>query len=72
MEFINLHTLVICHNPIFGRVRMTLTLPKWGLGSLPRLLKLQSLIVGVKKIYIGIFFISLKSYRSADVKNGLG
>ncbi len=29
-------------------VRMTLTLPKWGLGSPPELPKLQSSIAGVK------------------------
>jgi hypothetical protein len=52
-------------------VRMTLTLPKWGLGSPPRLSKLQSLIVGVKRPRIGVFFISLESYESVDVENEL-
>ncbi len=51
--------------------RMTLTLPKWGLRSLPRLLKLQSSIAGVKTPCIEAFFISLKSYQNVDVENGL-
>jgi hypothetical protein len=50
---------------------MTLTLLKWGLGSPPRLLKLQSLIAGVKTPRFGVFFISLENYRNVDVKNGL-
>jgi hypothetical protein len=50
---------------------MTLTLPKWGLGSPPKLLKLQSLIVGVKTPCLEAFFMSLKSYGSVNVENGL-
>jgi len=50
---------------------MTLTLPKWGLGSLLRLPKLQSLITGVKTPHLEAFFISLESYQSVDVQNGL-
>jgi hypothetical protein len=58
--------------PYFWKSRkMTLTLPKWGLGSPSGLSKLQSLIVGVKTPYIEVFFISLKSYRCVDVENGL-
>ncbi len=49
-------------------VKMTFTLPKWGLGSPSRLLKLQSEIAGVKTPRIGVFFISLKSYESVDVE----
>jgi len=49
---------------------MKLTLPKWGLGNPPGLPKLQSLIVGVKTLRIGVFFISLESFRSIDVENG--
>jgi len=52
-------------------VRMTLTLPKWGLGSPSRLLKFQSLIARVKTPRLEAFFISLKRYRSVDVENGL-
>jgi hypothetical protein len=52
-------------------VKMKLTLPKWGLGSPPRLPKLQSLIVGVKTPHLEAFFISLESYWSVDVENGL-
>jgi hypothetical protein len=51
--------------------RMTPSLPKWGLGSLPGLSKLQSSIAGVKTPCIEAFFISLKSYQSVDVENGL-
>ncbi len=39
-------------------VRMTLTLPKWGLGSPPGLPNLQSWIAGVKTPRIRVFFIS--------------
>jgi len=54
-----------------GSVRMKLTLPKLGHGSPPRLPKLQRSIAGVKTPPIGVFFISLKSYWSVDVENGL-
>jgi hypothetical protein len=47
-------------------VKMKLTLPKWELGSLPGLPKLQSSIAGVKTPHIEAFFISLESYRSID------
>jgi hypothetical protein len=50
---------------------MTFTLLKWGLGSPSGLLKLQSSIAGVKTPHLEAFFISLKSYRSVDVENGL-
>jgi len=50
---------------------MKLTLPKLGLGSPPRLLKLQSSIVGVKIPCIEVFFISLENYQSVNVENGL-
>ncbi len=52
-------------------VRMTFTLPKWRLGSLPGLPKLQSLITGVKTPRIEVLFVSLESYRGVDVENGL-
>jgi hypothetical protein len=52
-------------------VKMKLTLPKWGLGSLLGLPKLQSSIVEVKTSRIRVLFISLESYRSVDVENGL-
>ncbi len=51
--------------------KMILTLPKWGLGSLLGLPKLQSSIAGVKTPCIDVFFISLESYQSVDVENGL-
>jgi hypothetical protein len=50
---------------------MTLTLPKWGLGSPPGLPKFQNSITGVKTPHIEVFFISLKSYQCVDVENGL-
>jgi hypothetical protein len=50
---------------------MKLTLPKLGLGSPPGLPKLQSSITRVKTPRIGVFFISLESYGSLDVENGL-
>jgi hypothetical protein len=50
---------------------MTLTLPKWGLGSPLGLPKLQSSISGVTTPRIEAFFISLESYQSVDVENGL-
>jgi hypothetical protein len=52
-------------------VRVKLTLPKWGLGSILGLPKLQSSITWFKTPYIEVLFISLKSYQSVDVENGL-
>ncbi len=49
---------------------MTLTLPKWGLGSPPGP-KIKSSIAGVKTPRLEVFFISLKSSSSVDVENGL-
>jgi hypothetical protein len=58
--------------PYFEKsVRMRLTLSKCELGSSPELPKLQNLIVAVKTPCMVAFFISLKSYQNADVKNGL-
>jgi len=56
---------------LWESVKMRLTLLKWWLGSPPRLRKLQSSIAGVKTPRIGAFFISLKSYQSVNVENGL-
>jgi len=50
---------------------MKLTLSKWGLGSPLGLPKLQSSIASVKTPHIGMFFISLESYRNVNVENGL-
>jgi hypothetical protein len=58
--------------PYFWKsVRMTLTLPKWGLGSPPGLPKLQSSIAGVKTPCIKVFFKWLENYWNVDVENGL-
>jgi hypothetical protein len=47
----------ILSQPHFWKsVRMTLRLPKWGLGSPPGLPKLESSIAGVKTLCIGVFF----------------
>ncbi len=43
---------------------------KWGFESPLRLLKFQRLITGGQTPYMGVFFISLESYQSVDVKNG--
>jgi len=50
---------------------MKFTLPKWGLGSPLGLPKLQSSTARVKTPCIEMFFISLESYQSVDVENGL-
>jgi hypothetical protein len=50
---------------------MTLTLPKWGLGSPLGLLKMQSSIAGVKTPRLEVFFIPLEKSWSVDVENGL-
>jgi len=50
---------------------MTLTFPKWGPGSPPGLPKLQSSIAGVKTPRLEAFFMSLESYQSVNVENGL-
>ncbi len=52
-------------------VRMKHTLSKWELGSPLGLLKLQSLIAGVKTPHLGVFFISLESYQRVNVENEL-
>jgi len=41
---------------------MTLTLSKWGLGSLPGLPKFQILIARVKTPHLEAFFMSLENY----------
>jgi hypothetical protein len=50
---------------------MTVTLPKWGLGSPTGLPEFQSSIAGVKTPLFEEFFISLESYRRVNVENGL-
>ncbi len=56
---------------LWENVKMKLTLLKLGLRSPPGLPKLQSSIIGIKTIWIGVFFISLESYQSVNVKNDL-
>jgi hypothetical protein len=63
---------VTCVTTLFWKnERMIPSFPKWELGSPPGLSKFQSSIVGVKTPHIEAFFISLESYRSVDVENGL-
>jgi len=50
---------------------MKLTLSKWGLGNPLGFPKLQSSTARVKTPRIEMFFISLESYQSVDVENGL-
>jgi hypothetical protein len=45
--------------------------PKWELGIPPGIPKLQSAIARIETPCIGVFFISLESYRNVDVENGL-
>jgi hypothetical protein len=52
-------------------MRMKFTLPKVGTWSPPGLLKIQSLIAGVKTPCIEVSFIPLKISWSLDVQNGL-
>jgi hypothetical protein len=54
-----------------GSVRSPLTLPKWGLGSPPGLLKIQNSILGVKTPRLEVFFIPLERSWSVDVQTGL-
>jgi hypothetical protein len=56
---------------LWESVKIRFTLPKWGLGSLLGFPKVQSLIAKVKTPRIGAFFITLESYWSIDVQNGL-
>jgi hypothetical protein len=50
------HASTPLSQPYFdGSVKMKLTLPKLGFGNFPRLLKLQSSIVGVKTPRIGVY-----------------
>jgi hypothetical protein len=57
--------------PLGSSVRMTLTLPKWGLWSPSGLSKIQNSIAGVKTLHLEVFFISLKRSWSVDIENGL-
>jgi hypothetical protein len=50
---------------------MTLTLPKWGLGSPLGFPRVHNLIAGVKTPRLEVFFIPLERSWSVDVKNAL-
>jgi len=62
---------VVSQPHFWKSVRMTLTLPKQGLGSPLGLPKLQSSIARVKTQRLDAFFMSLESYWSVNVRNGL-
>jgi hypothetical protein len=66
-----MNTPILLQPHSWKSVMMTLTLPKWGLGSPSRLPKLQSSIVGVKTPRLEGFIILLESSLSVDVENGL-
>jgi hypothetical protein len=57
--------------PLRRSVRMTFTLPKWGLGSPSGLPKTQSSIARVKTPCLEMFFILLQRSWNVDVENGL-
>jgi hypothetical protein len=61
-------TLVLCRNPTLRECEEETHTPEMGTKGLP---KVQSLISRVKTLCIGVFFISLESYQSVDVENGL-
>jgi hypothetical protein len=65
------HNYMFVTTPLWRCVRMTLTLPKWGLGSPSGLPKIWNSIVGVKTPRLEVFFIPLESSWSVDVENGL-
>jgi hypothetical protein len=67
----DIHSIFVSQPYFEKSVRMRLTLPKWELGSPLGLPKFQSSIAGFKTPCIRAFFITLKSYRSVDVENGL-
>jgi len=69
IEVLNTHFLLQPH--FWKSVRMTVTLPKWGLGSPSGLPKFHSSISRVKTPHLEVFFMSLKNYWSVDVENGL-
>ncbi len=57
--------LIMCvATPLRRSVRMTLALPKWGLGSSSGLLKIQNSTAGVKTPRFEVFFIPLKSLEA--------
>jgi hypothetical protein len=61
----------IVATPLWRSVRMTLTLPKWGLGSPLGLPNFQSAISGVKTPRLEVFLVPLERYWSVDVENDL-
>ncbi len=71
LHYVGHNSNLIVATPLWRSVRMTLTLPKWGLGSPPGLPKTQNSIAGVKTPRLEVFFIPLERSWSVDVENGL-
>jgi len=72
MWIVYMYDSITLSQPHFGlNVRMKLTFPKMGTWNLSGLLKIQSLIVGVKTPPIGVFFILMDRSWSVNVQNGL-
>jgi hypothetical protein len=62
----------MCRKPILKECEDETHTPEMGNWEPQRgLLKLQNLIARVKTPHIGVFFISLESYQSLHVENGL-
>ncbi len=60
-----------CHNRTLRVCEDETHTPEMGTWESSELPKLQSSIARVKTPRIGVFFISLKSFRSLDIENGL-
>ncbi len=70
-SFVYILNIVYVATPLWRSVKMTLTLPKWGLGSPLGLPKTQSSIAGAKTPRLEVLFIMLERSWSVDVENGL-
>jgi hypothetical protein len=68
---IGTHIIFECHNPTLTVCEDEIHIPEMGTWESSRTLEISELITGVKTLCIGVFFISLKSFRSVDVENGL-
>jgi hypothetical protein len=71
IKFCWLNLSLIVATPLWDKCEGEAHTPKSGSWSLPRLLKIQSLTLGVKSPRIWVFFMSLESSWSVDVQNGL-
>jgi hypothetical protein len=69
-EVVKAHSFKCC-NPTLKECENEIHTPEMGTWESTRTPKFQSLIARVKTPHIGAFFLSLESYQSVDVKNGL-